>query len=123
MENNDGYIVEIVKLRAPNNHIETRYFYKNGKLHREAGPALVGNEEKEKYLNLGDEHLYKDVYIENGIGAYKTYFRVVDHSFRTLLLPSIYYLEGKGYSEKEFIAEQLKKEMPQNKSQAKKTKI
>lgn len=123
MENNDGYIVEIVKQGTPNNYIETRYFYKNGKLHREAGPSIVKDVEKDKYLKLGDEHLYKEVYLENGIGAYKSYFRVVEHTFRTLLLPGIYYLEGQVYSEKEFMAKQLEKEMHTNKNQSKKSKL
>jgi hypothetical protein len=33
-------------------------FFTSGYLHREKGPALFLIEEKDKYLNLGDEHLY-----------------------------------------------------------------
>lgn len=123
MENNDGYIVEIVKSSSPNKTTETRYYYKDGKLHREKGPAIVHQDNKEKFTNLGDEQLYKEIYLETGIGAYKSYFRVVDNSLRIRLFPHNYYLEGKGYSEIEFIAKQLDKEMSINKAKSKKSKI
>lgn len=40
-------------------------FFTQGYLHRENGPALFLAEEKDKYLNLGDEHLFIQVNTEN----------------------------------------------------------
>ena len=39
-------------------------FFTNEYLHREKGPALFLVEEKDKYLNLGDEHLFIEVNTE-----------------------------------------------------------
>jgi hypothetical protein len=133
MENNDGYIVEIVRKSKPSNNIldinqqpsstETKYYYKNGKLHRELGPAIVHDNEKEKFLNLGDEHLYEEIYVDNGIGKYKTYFRIEEFRTTIVFFQYIYHLEGKGYSEKEFLEKQLQRELPINHSLSKKNKL
>jgi len=52
MNNEDEYIVYVEE-------IGNRFYYKNGKLHREAGPAYVPWCDKEKYTGLSDQDLYK----------------------------------------------------------------
>jgi hypothetical protein len=96
--------------------IETNYkiyFFKNGKLHREAGPAIVLNKDIEKYTNLSDKVLYKlidkplypplvDPYSAENFNA----------SFQNIISnDSEYYLEGKEYTEDEFKVLMLKKEL------------
>lgn len=56
MEQEDEYIMEF-------NGKDYRFFT-NGYLHREKGPALFLKEEADKYLNLGDEHLFTQVNME-----------------------------------------------------------
>jgi hypothetical protein len=51
MENQDEYIVKVIE--------KYLCYFKNGKLHRENGPAFYIVEEKSKYFNLGDENLYQ----------------------------------------------------------------
>jgi len=47
----------------------TMFYYKNKKLHRDAGPAIVIAKDIQNYSNLGDEDLYK-----------KSISPVIDHS-------------------------------------------
>lgn len=55
MNNKDEYIFFI-------NENKTRFYYKNKRLHRELGPAVVIFDDNNKYTNLEDEHLYKQVF-------------------------------------------------------------
>lgn len=78
------------------------FFYKNGLLHREAGPAYISEEEIEdnpSLLNIGDEHLYKEeIYktrqpegFNETIVFEKNYFNI-----------RLHYLSGIPYSNEEF---------------------
>jgi hypothetical protein len=50
-------------------------FFTNGYLHREKGPALFIKEEKEKYLNLGDEYLFTEVNTENKNDSFQNFIK------------------------------------------------
>lgn len=50
-------------------------FFTNGYLHREKGPALFLIEEKDKHLNLGDEHLYQEVNTEDKKDTLQNFIR------------------------------------------------
>jgi hypothetical protein len=103
------------------------FFYKNGLLHREAGPAYISEEEIEEnspYLNIVDEHLYKKEILEQRwpedfkeeVLFKKDYYIVLSHS-----------LFGIPYSKEEFnilvLQNQLDKELNTNKTKDKKLKI
>lgn len=103
------------------------FFYKNGLLHREAGPAYISEEEIEEnssYLNIVDEGLYKKEIMElrwpddfkEEIVFEKNYYRVLSH-----------YLFGQPYSEEEFniivAKNQLDKNLDTNNTKQKKLKI
>lgn len=107
MSSNDEYIVYI-------DEGKTSRYYKNKKLHREAGPAYVCTIDKEKYTNLSDEDLYRKVYKpvipEEEVKAFHIdYFHLsggnsipVASPFKSTYYGSYYYLEGIKYSKKEF---------------------
>lgn len=103
------------------------FFYKNGLLHREAGPAYISEEEIEhnpQGLNIVDEHLYKKEIVESRwpdgfkeeLVFQKDYYIVLSH-----------YLFGIPYSKKEFdillLHNQLDKELDSNDVKDKKLKI
>jgi hypothetical protein len=112
MENKDEYLVYTRNDR-------TRFYYKNKKLHREAGPAVVIYEEYNKYLNLGDENLYKRT-TESVEKTNSDDFLVEclpNGNFVVLkdppiyYLTSYYYLNGIEYTEQEFNAIILKEKL------------
>jgi hypothetical protein len=123
MENQDEYILKI-------QDDGTRFYYKNNKLHREAGPALINRRDVEKFSNLVDEHLYKEVHkkrpkkelkmvtIETENGPIFTYEGPIEYHYSTE-----YYLDGKTYQEEEFNAILLEKELPKQDGQSKKMKL
>jgi len=104
------------------------FFYKNRRLHREAGPAAFLEKEKEQYLNLGDEYLYKpnqsNKYIIDEISLL-----IIEVSI--LKGDNIYYLEGKEYSKEEFtfilekkmLYDELNEETSNSKIKEKKLKV
>jgi len=122
----DEYLV----YRNPRNNAD--YYYKNKQLHREDGPAIVVEDEKDLYSNLSDKNLYKrvneqvveevfEVYSEcnyNGdITTGKRYFNPKS---------SCYYLNAIEYSKEELYAFILEKELNKeinNKKQIKKLKL
>lgn len=55
MEHQDEYIFFI-------NQYKTRFYYKNKKLHRGVGPAVVIFEDQDKYSHLEDLDLYNQVF-------------------------------------------------------------
>ncbi len=93
------------------------FYYKNGKLHREAGPAVVIVPKKEEFTNLGDEHLYKEEIIaEHNPKDYQTLFIESVEKNATVTVAAYHYLEGKPYTEEEFqiikAKNELDKELP-----------
>jgi hypothetical protein len=103
------------------------FYYKNGRLHREAGPAIIFPKLKDN--NLGDEHLYKEEIITtmNPYGYFSQY--VVEDCYEHT--PAKYYLEGSGYSKKDFeeikvkldLKNELSNELSMIQSNNKKVKI
>lgn len=101
----------------------TSYYFKNGLLHRENGPAITNPIDKDKYFNLSDESLYiKEITShleEDDLWEYPVY----------LFVPTSYYLNGIQYSKEEFTAIKLTKELAielaqtQETTQIKKTKV
>lgn len=133
MNNNDEYVVYL-------KHDGSRLYYKNKKLHREIGPAIVIEEDIDKYTKLLDENLYTETdkpveVIEFMAGATsKDKIKQLTKnahlnkgeqpSVRSFLISfedpleyiydktfSTYWIEGKNYSKEEFTSIMLKKEM------------
>lgn len=124
MQNKDEYLVEIFD--------GSKYYFKNGKLHRENGPAIT----PENYRNFGDEHLYKEEIVQSGKGKYITYTGIGSRGEKVLFfvnwtiaytLKKSHYLNGQPYSPEQFpkaLAQyQLNQELPLNNTQTKKVKI
>ncbi len=104
---------------------KTHRYYKNKKLHREAGPAYVCTIDVEKYTNLSDEDLYKKVY-EPVVPKIKgtqpldingEIFLIYSSPIKSTYYGSYYYLEGIKYSKEDFekimFKNNLEKELPQ----------
>jgi hypothetical protein len=133
MNNHDEYLVY-----TKNNG--NKLYYKNKKLHREAGPAIVIAEDVEKYTKLSDEHLYLptdkpveviDVKVgdtKHGKAKVTSLVKIAYLKLRNSSIPKIYtledpveypfgeltstyWLEGKHCSKEEFRSIMLKKEM------------
>lgn len=94
----------------------TIFYYKNKKLHREAGPAIVIHEEFKKYTNLEDEGLYKKVTNPVIVSSSNDFeiktlpngdFMVYERSI-TYYVGSSHYINGIFYSEQQFNAIKLK---------------
>jgi len=113
-----------------------QFYYKNGKLHREAGPAIVIEEDINKFTNLADKDLYIEIkkessIVENISETGKGKSKINSKALRSITLNktsypvitfespieyiyetnSSYWLEGVLYSKKEFDSILLKKEM------------
>ncbi len=102
------------------------FYYKNGKLHREVGPAYFGALHEKEYTNLSDEKLYKKVFVYTvDEKQYTVPINSDPDSVRISYRPlkANYHLEGKQYNEKEFAAIQLEKELPSINANSKKLKI
>lgn len=107
----DEYLV----YNNPNSNAD--FYYKNKKLHREAGPAIVINKDKDKYSNLSDYKLYKRVtepvvpetMLTYVVQDYQQDIKFVKRPF----IPhcSAYLLEGRDYEKAEFDAIILEKEL------------
>lgn len=127
----DEYIVKVF-------NDGTRHYYKNDRLHREIGPARLIPEDKEYFTDLSDEHLYKEVILDQD-PPHKVlnntppvmYVTKKDGSvdrFRTI---PIYYLEGQTLTNEEFakikaklvLKNELSVELPTTESSSKKLKI
>lgn len=83
----------------------TYFFFKNGKLHREAGPAVLTAKTRENLPQFGDEHLYKEeVLEERQPDNYKTLFfeSVEGNGSRIVSIAAYHYIEGEAYREEEF---------------------
>ncbi len=95
----------------------TDYYYKNGQLHREEGPAILVENDKHLYSNLSDKKLYKQitgvlteemtetVSERNWNEEIKTYQRPIYY------WSSRYYLDNKEYKKEEFYSLMLEKEL------------
>lgn len=117
----------------------TYFYYKNGLLHREAGPAIVSaynisRIKPNKYPHLNDSHLYKQE-IVNEI-APKNYIgiQITEEGQQGLcheITDAVYYLEGEPYTKKQFekvkekldLKNQLNVELPITQQIIKKTKV
>jgi hypothetical protein len=124
MDNKDEYIFFI-------NQFKTRFYYKNKRLHRENGPAVVISEDKDKYINLEDKDLYKEVFepviqsIPNNKESNIKEYLIFDGIHFMNTLPhrpgmishyrfSIYYWDGTPYSKEQFEIIKLKNELENN---------
>lgn len=109
-----------------------KFYFKNNKLHREAGHAIVSALFSNKDNNAVDQHLYDKVLAKNSTGNYFK-FKFSDGSETILESPvrymyaSAYYLDGKLYEAQEFKISKLQKELqsqlPTNETAIKKIKI
>lgn len=119
---------------------ETVYYYKNGKLHRDAGPAIASFSDIYKYKNL-DSHLYKESLVPIFNPTISDFIQetspdgniiVKEEEIPLVYIDSCYYLDDKEYSKKAFrklkskkvLKTELEKELLQNNgTHHKKTKI
>lgn len=115
MESKDNYIVKRTR-----NGTGAYFFYKNGTLHREAGPAIVTLSNREHFLQLGDENLYKEEHVNRDLpnGYSYEYIQeeeIIDGRLTQVSSIPIFYLNGQPYTEKEFnkikLTLELKKEL------------
>jgi hypothetical protein len=124
MEEKDEYIVYI-------NDYKTRYYYKNGKLHREAGPAVVRGSHIENYQGLVDKYPYKEILLHTYEAPKGYESQDLQYEDNLSWYTAMYYLEGKPYSQKEFekiklaldLNNELSSELASNQSNHKKSKI
>jgi hypothetical protein len=92
-----------------------RFYFKNNQLHREAGLAIIGHINARKknyedlYVNLGDETLYKKIFIKSRNKKQDFFiFKFMDSSEVIMTSPikyiydSDYYLNGIKFDGKEF---------------------
>lgn len=116
-----------------------RFYFKNKKLHREAGPAIVVPNEREKYINLIDESLYKPIpVVKTQSISSQSYYEDVFSENGSVYRPNLiynlyavpkseYYLDGTNYPEKKFnvlvLKNQLENQLGQQQNTTKKTKI
>jgi hypothetical protein len=121
MNQENNYVVEII-------NDDLYRYYKNGKLHREAGPAKFSSTNKQ-YINLGDEHLYKIKRVSDnnqindiskifdqclkispikGSSSHTTMSLVLEN-FNNLL--TAYYLDGVEYEKNEFDILKLQRDL------------
>lgn len=119
------FIDEYFVYTEPDNNM---HYYKNGKYHREAGPALVLNHDIEEYSNLIDKDLYKHIDQPMPAPWNKNIYRKPVRMIVKHFMPcSKYYLNGDEYSLEEFQAIILKKELDTqlhtNESNSKRIKI
>jgi hypothetical protein len=107
-------------------------YFKNGKLHRESGPAAYLFEDKHKYINLEDKDLYKQGIPQKSRVEmmFLEYDLNIANAGKTDNHPH-YYLEGQNYEkevfdviiEKNKIKEELSTELSLTTVSAKKIKI
>jgi hypothetical protein len=138
MENQDEYVVYIEK-------IGNRFYYKNGQLHREVGPAYVPWSLKDKYSGLEDQDLYKIIckehidepkykssyFIDEPMHAFLDDFgrpvkltpKQIDDKLRIRPTYPCYHLEGVEFSKQEFDAIMLDKQLFKNGEYKPKIKI
>ena len=124
MENNnqDEFIVIIEKMG-------NRFYYKNGILHREAGPAYVPWKLKEEFTGLADQELYKKVFQLHAKEDEYDGFASDGSPITMRARPDYvcYHLDGKEYQLEEFNAimleKELSKEIPKQEVKTKKVKI
>ncbi len=120
----DEYIIE------DNNYVIR--FFRNGLLHREAGPAIFYKKYESQHLNLGDEHLYVIKKVETTQEEKEKWGSPYDHKYKESM--AIYMIYGKPFIKENFdleikkiqaerMQEQLNKELLTNKDKIKKTKI
>jgi hypothetical protein len=111
----------------------TFYYYKSGLLHREAGPAIIDHCDKHKFLNLGDEHLYKEEILQAAMPAnfLTTMIKTKGSNLLSNLFLLNYYLNGEAYTKEEFekakikldLKKELDRELDTSQSNIRKTKI
>lgn len=104
----------------------TRFYCKGKKLHRESGPAIVVAKDFEKYSNLADEYLYKEIscsYPELAQLSLKK--NKVSTKVMSVYSDSHYFLDGIEYAKAEFNAIILTKELSaiKNTSNIKRVKV
>jgi hypothetical protein len=105
-------------------HHNTTFYFKNKKLHREAGPAIICRKDnnKKKFEGLKDESLYTRVF--EPIAQNEMLFNVI-------YCDSCYYLDDVRHTEQEFnnlvkikqLNKELQEDLPRNKKETKSLKI
>jgi len=88
----------------------SRYYYKNGLIHRESGPAIINPLDKDKYFYTNDVNLYTT----NLLPESEPFYLKEDDLWEYPIYLSIrtsYFINGIEYSQKEFEARKLKKEL------------
>lgn len=112
------------------------FYYKNGLLHREAGPAILSRFKRRFFQNLGDEGLYKEEILQgNSPSDYEPEIITelsenIDNISDTMMV-AIYYLEGQAYTSDEFkdikakldLKKELYSELDSSSNSIKKAKI
>lgn len=111
------------------------FYYKNGKLHRENGPAIVSSYDigRIKGRKPKDESLYKEEIVKESVPIEHMNIHIVDDSpgLCPEIYPATYYLEGQAYTKKQFdelkakidIKNELSSELSVTLSKTKKAKI
>lgn len=113
-----------------NNGKKDCYFYKNGLLHRENGPAIVLGYLSDNLHKLEDLHLYQQKNIQEGFPS-NYQIRYLLESLEGDVVNAIYYLNGEPYTKQEFmdakvildLKNELSSELITNQSPIKKSKV
>lgn len=111
---------------------ESYTYIKNGKIHREFGPAIFSyeNTNKNEYLNLEDKNLYKFIHVNRFPLLFES--EVANIRYSKWQAEKIhYFLDDKEYSKEEFekikasreLNNELSTELTTNQSNIKKPKI
>jgi len=96
----DEYIVKIYNKNIFNEG--DYYFYKNGLLHREEGPAIMVQFSRDKFNSLKDKDLYKEETIPSKCPNDYEFKYLEDYTTITGISVARHYLDGMHYSKKEF---------------------
>lgn len=83
------------------------FYYKNGLLHREAGPAIVTVSNMEELTSLGDEYLYQEEILstqfpEGYIVERQNEIQNINGNLTLVFAIAMFYLEGKPYTQQDF---------------------
>ncbi len=146
MDNEDKYIVYV-------NSLGDRYYYKNDKQHREAGPAVIYSFELKDDMDLLDNGLYTEVFknppsdikitvakdtgagksnvnlnkVINKLNSYKSNHIITFESPIEYVYKSNYWLNGINYLKEEFdiliLKKEIEKDLPTSETKDKKIKI
>jgi hypothetical protein len=102
-----------------------QFYCKNGKFHRESGPAIVSVKDKDRYAKLLEENMYKEKlssYVQ--LARLSLKLKKVPTEVMSAKSDTRYFLNNVEYSKQEFNAITLQKELSQeNKTEYKRPKL